>query len=61
MRAANQIETSTRVELEGDKKKQKKETWRMDESSDKVIEAFEAESRGGAELFISKSWRRVCT
>ena len=60
MRAANEVKTSTRVELEGDLKR-KKETWRMDESSDKVIEAFEAESRGGAELFISKSWRRVCT
>ena len=61
MRAANQIETSTIVELEGDKKKRKKETWRMDESRDNVIEAFEVESRGGAELFISKSWRRACT
>ena len=51
---------STIEEVEDDKKKRKKETWRMDESRDNVIEAFEVESRGGAELFISKSWRRAC-
>ena len=31
----------------------------MEESRERVIEAFELESRGGAELFISKSWKKT--
>ena len=36
-------------------------TWRIEESRDMVIEAFEVERRGGAELFmfISKSLIRI--
>ena len=46
---------STRVELEDIRLREGTSTCRMDESREKVIEAFEVESRGGAELFISKS------
>ena len=36
-------------------------TWRIEESRDMVIEAFEVERRGGAELFmfISKSLNTI--
>ena len=44
------VETWTRGELV-----ERGGACRMDESREKVIEAFEVQSRGGAELFISKS------